>query len=103
MNENHTERTGGWWVILAALPMALCCGLPIIVGALGVGAAAAIFKYGLPGLGVAALLGLGLYLLRAGSSRRHGDAGAGSFCGCAPTVTTPRPPSPAAEQSDKGP
>ena len=102
MNENHTERTGGWWVILAALPMALCCGLPIIVGALGVGAAAAIFKYGLPGLGVAVLLGLGFYLLRAGNRRRHGGAGTGSFCGCAPTVTTPRPPSPNAEQPDKG-
>ena len=60
MNEDNTERTGSWWVILAALPLALCCGLPLIVGALGVGAVAAIFKYGLPGLGVAAFLGLGL-------------------------------------------
>ena len=103
MNEDNTERTGGWWVILAALPLALCCGLPLIVGALGVGAVAAIFKYGLPGLAVAAFVGLGVYLLRVGSRRRHGSTGVGSFCGCAPTVTTPRPSSRAAEQSDKGP
>lgn len=103
MNEDHTERTGGWWIILAVLPMALCCGLPLIVGALGVGAVAATVKYGLTGLAVVALAGLGLYLLRVGSRRRHGSTGVGSFCGCAPTVPTPRPPSPTAEQSDKGP
>ena len=103
MNEDNTERTGGWWVILAALPLALCCGLPLIVGALGVGAVAAIFKYGLPGLAVAAFVGLGVYLLRVGSRRRRDGAGAGSFCGCAPTLTTPGSPSSNAQPPDKAP
>ncbi|MHB1539818.1 MAG: hypothetical protein ACYCV6_04925 [Steroidobacteraceae bacterium] len=104
MRENNRDRNSWWMGAAVALPLLLCCALPLIVGAFGVAAITATVKYGIAGLLVVGLVGVGLYLLRA-ASRRHlsGSAptDAVSHCGCDPTVTLPHLKEPPAQSPPK--
>jgi len=75
-NQHHGNSTGNW--TLFGLPMAamLCCGLPILIGALGFTAAGTFLtanRYWLLG-GLVILMGVGMFVKARKSRRSSSDA-----------------------------
>lgn len=94
MREDNSDKITLWMSIAAALPLLLCCGLPLLVAAFGAAGIAAGVKWGLAGLGVVGLLAVGVYILRMAFRRRYSIAGTASTAfrcsDCEPTVEIPR-------------
>ena len=106
MREDNSERFPGWMGAAAAIPLLLCCAMPILLATFGLAAVTATVKYGIAGMLVVGLLGVGLYLLRAARRRRQcgsAPADAMSHCGCDPTVPVPLLEDPAAKSTRKAP
>lgn len=87
---SRKEPSGsGWAVLLLAIPMVLCCGLPFIVA--GLAAASALTKGVLVGVAVA-VVGTAVALLVRRSMRNRADC-------CEPSV--PAAPSPEPREVDR--
>lgn len=86
-NEQRNSGAGMWGLLgLAAIPM-LCCGLPLLIGALGVttaGAFLAAGRYWILG-GMVILMGVVMFIV----SRRGKKSGTDSCCAVPPNKELP--------------